>query len=131
MNNPMAMLIQGMMSGANPMQFLQSMARNNPQANMLMNMVNGKNPQQLQQIAENMAKEKGTTAQQVAQRGIGGDPLDFCLAMNMMYSDYGNVAKELGVSNIDFYVKMAQAFLDDEDSVHDKLAAYYDSIVRH
>ena len=69
--------------------------------------------------------------QTMAQRGIGGDPLDFCLAMNMMYSDYGNVAKELGVSNIDFYVKMAQAFLDDEDSVHDKLAAYYDSVVRH
>ena len=68
MNNPMAMLIQGMMSGANPMQFLQSVARNNPQASMLMNMVNGKNPQQLHQIAENMAKEKGTTAQQVAQQ---------------------------------------------------------------
>lgn len=68
MNNPMAVLIQGMMSGANPMQVLQRVAMNNPQASMLMNMVNGKNPQQLQQIAENMAKERGTTTQQVAQQ---------------------------------------------------------------
>lgn len=69
--------------------------------------------------------------QTMAQRSISGDPLDFWVAMNMIYSDYGNVAKEMGVSNIDFYVKMAQAFLHDEDAVGDKLAAYYESVVQH
>ncbi len=69
--------------------------------------------------------------QVMAQRGIGGDPLDFAVAMNMVYSDYCNVAKELGVNNMDFYVKMAKAFLDDEDAVKDKLAAYYTSVVKH
>lgn len=49
------------------MNLLQQMAHSNPQVNQVMQMVNGKNPQQLRQMAENVAKEKGTTIEQVAQ----------------------------------------------------------------
>lgn len=66
--------------------------------------------------------------QQMAQRGINCDPVEFYVALNMMYSDYGKVAKELGVSNLDFYAKMAQAFLTDEDADPDKLARYYHAV---
>ncbi len=66
-NNPMMAMMQAAKSGMNPMQFLQQSAGNSPQMQLLMNMVNGKNPQQLRSIAENMARERGTTVEQVAQ----------------------------------------------------------------
>lgn len=36
-----------------------------------------------------------------------------------------------GYDNADFFACMAEAFLDDEDAVEDKLAVYYDCIVEH
>lgn len=65
------------------------------------------------------------TKQVQAQRSIDCDPLEFWAAINMIYSDYCRVAKELNVNTIDFYAKMANAFLDDEDAPEDKLARYY------
>ena len=41
------------------------------------------------------------------------------------------VAKKYGVDNAEFFACMAEAFLDDEDAVPDKLAVYYDCIVEH
>lgn len=65
------------------------------------------------------------------QRNIECDPVDFNIAMNMMYSDYCKVAQKMSVNNVDFYCYMAKAFLDDKDSnAEDKLAAYYYAIVR-
>lgn len=65
------------------------------------------------------------------QRNIECDPVDFNIAMNMMYSDYCKVAQKMSVNNVDFYAHMAKAFLDDKDSgAEDKLAAYYYAIVR-
>lgn len=65
------------------------------------------------------------------QRGMSGDPVKLWIAMNMMYSDYCKVAKKLGVNTLDFYADMANAFLDDKDSgAKDKLAAYYEFIVK-
>ena len=55
------------------------------------------------------------------------------IAMNMMYSDYYNVALRHGVDNVDFYADMAKAFLNDKDATHkgkDKIAHYYEAIVK-
>lgn len=50
--------------------------------------------------------------------------------MNMMYSDYYNVAVAHGVNTPEFYADMASAFIFDKDSKSkDKVAAYYNCIV--
>ncbi len=58
-------------------------------------------------------------------------PMAYCLAVNVMYSDYcSSIGKH--VQGNDIYGKMAQDFLEDVDSAKDgeeKLAAYYYSIV--
>lgn len=69
--------------------------------------------------------------QVMEQKKIDCDPMDMWLAVNMMYSDYYPLAKSMGMDNIGFYVEMAKCFLDDEDAVKDKLAAYYRSVVKH
>lgn len=52
--------------------------------------------------------------------------------MNMMYSDYCGAAKKFNVNNIDFYVCMAKAWLDDEDAGAGKAktAIYYECIAK-
>lgn len=59
MNNPMMMLIQAVQSGRNPMQLIQQMAQSNPQMAQAAQMIRGKNPAQLQQMAQNIARERG------------------------------------------------------------------------
>lgn len=71
------------------------------------------------------------TKKVMEQRNMTGDPVEFWVAMNMMYSDYCKVAKKLGVNSVDFYAEMAKAFLEDKDTgVPDKLSAYYENIVK-
>lgn len=65
MNNPM---IQAAMSGASAMQFLQQMAGQNPMVSQAMSLIQGKNTEQLQQIAENMARQRGTTIEEIARQ---------------------------------------------------------------
>lgn len=67
MNNPLVQMVGLLQSGGNPMQMLQQMAMQNPQAAQAMKMIRGKSPQELRQMAENMAKERGTTLDAVAQ----------------------------------------------------------------
>lgn len=70
-NNPLAMMMQMMQRGGNPMQILAQMAGQNPQAAQAIRIIQGKSPQQLRQTAENMAKERGTTVEEIArQMGI-------------------------------------------------------------
>lgn len=69
------------------------------------------------------------TKQVAQQQGITCDPLEFFVAMNMMYSDYCKVAKKNNCSTTEFYADMAKAFLDDKDAKEDKLARYYEFIV--
>lgn len=52
-------------------------------------------------------------------------------AMNLMYSEYRGLAKEIGQDNPDFYAKLAKAFLCDEDAVEGKMVKYYGVIVEH
>ena len=54
---------------------------------------------------------------------------DFYVALNMMYSDFSNVAKKFNVNTVDFYTAMAVAFLDDPDAAPGKLANYYRAVV--
>lgn len=68
MNNPVMALISAAKNGGNPVQMMRQMAGNTPQMRQFMQMVNGKSPQQLRQMAENVAKERGTSLQAVAQQ---------------------------------------------------------------
>ena len=68
----------------------------------------------------------------MSQRGVTCDPVQFWVAMNMMYSDYCKIFQKYGVGDkIDFYADMAKEFLDDKDAAPDKLARYFECIVRH
>lgn len=74
---------------------------------------------------------KEQTTQVMKQKNVECDPDDFYVAMNVMYSDYYTAAKKANANNVDFYVNMAKAFLDDKDAgVEDKLSAYYYNIVK-
>lgn len=67
-----------------------------------------------------------------AEREIGGDPLKFWVAMNATYSDLCQFFVKHGISNMNAYVDYVLAFwLDDQDAVPNKLAAYYESVVEH
>ena len=61
-------LLQMAQQGNNPMAMIQQMAMSDPAAAKGMQLLNGKSPAQLRQIAENMARERGTTLQQIAQQ---------------------------------------------------------------
>lgn len=69
--------------------------------------------------------------QVMEQQRIQADELEFYVALNMMYSDYCKVAKKHNCSTMEFYSAMAKAFLDDKDAHPDKLALYYECIVKH
>lgn len=57
--------------------------------------------------------------------------MEFYAAMNMLYSNFGEVFKKHDVATMIFYVDMAKAFLEDEDAVKDKMEKYYRYIVKH
>ena len=68
--------------------------------------------------------------QVIAQKKLDCDPVQMWAAMNMIYSDYYKAAKKHGVGgNLDFYVDMAKAFLDDKDAGPSKISAYYEYVV--
>lgn len=67
MNNPMIGLINFARNGGNPMMLMQQMAGQSPQMQQAMSIIQGKTPEQLKQMAENMAKERGMTIEQVAK----------------------------------------------------------------
>lgn len=67
MNNPVAQMMQLMQAGKNPNAVLQVLAQNNQQVRQVMGMINGKTPAQLEQMARNMARERGTTIDEVAR----------------------------------------------------------------
>lgn len=71
MINPM-MIFEAMRSGKNPMQFAQQLAAQDPRAKQALQMIQGKSPQQLEQLARNMAKEKGIDLDAEMRRMMGG-----------------------------------------------------------
>lgn len=76
------------------------------------------NQEQIKQLLEQKADLQGYDLPEVFS------------AMNMLYSDYCEVAKKFGVNNIDFYVCLAKAWLDDEDANEHKTMRYYDCVVK-
>lgn len=69
------------------------------------------------------------TEQVRRQHGYDCEPAEFYAAINMMYSDYYEIAKDFNVNSVDYYAKMAHAFLDDKDAGEGKIAKYYECIV--
>lgn len=69
------------------------------------------------------------TSNLLEQKKIDCDPIEFYVTMNMMHSDYYNVAKKFNVNNTEFYADLAEAFLCDKDADEDKLVRYYECIV--
>lgn len=67
-NNPMMAMMQASMSGMTPMQYLQQRMGQNPQISQALNLIQGKTPEQLHQIADNMAKQRGTTVEEIARQ---------------------------------------------------------------
>ena len=67
MNNPIAQMQQLLAAGRNPNSIFQMMVNSNPQARQVMNMMSGKTPAQLEQMARNMARERGPTIEDVAR----------------------------------------------------------------
>ncbi len=57
-----------MMSGMSPLQYLQQMAAGNPMVAQAVSLIQGKTPEQLHQIADNMAKQRGTTVEEIARQ---------------------------------------------------------------
>lgn len=52
----------------NPMQLFNQAARSNPQVAQVMRLMQGKSPAEFRQVVENMAKERGTTLEQVVNQ---------------------------------------------------------------
>lgn len=67
-NNPLMALMRLARSGGNPMQMLSQMAGRDPRATQAMKLIQGKSPQELRQVAENMAKERGMTLDEIARQ---------------------------------------------------------------
>lgn len=68
------------------------------------------------------------TEQVRQQKGYRCDPAAFYAAMNMMYSDYSQVARDIGCNTVDFYAAMAKAFLEDADAPSDKIERYAECV---
>lgn len=65
------------------------------------------------------------------QRSIEENPVEWWAAINMIYSDYYEVAKKHNVGGtVDFFADMAKAFLDDKDAGPNKIARYYECVVK-
>lgn len=64
----MQSLFQMMQQGVNPNALLNQMAQQNPTLQQALGLLNGKNQQQQMQVLEDMARQRGTTLQQVAQQ---------------------------------------------------------------
>lgn len=69
-------------------------------------------------------------AQVMRQREIVCDPVEFYVTLNMMHSDFSRVAKRLSLNSMDFYARLAEAFLNDPDAPPDKLARYYSAVTK-
>lgn len=65
--NPLDMLVSAFKNGMNPLNVMQQYLGNDPRMGQAMQMIQGKSPAELRQIAENMAKERGTSIDAIAQ----------------------------------------------------------------
>ncbi len=66
--NSIIQLINIARNGGSPVSMMKQMAKNDPEMAQAINIIDGKSPEQLQEIATNMAKERGTTVEEVARQ---------------------------------------------------------------
>lgn len=59
------------------------------------------------------------------------DVLEFWVVVNMLHSDYCEVAKRFGVDHAEFYAAMAKAWMHDKDAAENKTARYEQCVVKH
>lgn len=64
--NPMQMLMSAIQNNLNPINVMQQYI-GDPAIAQAMQMIQGKSPKQLEQMARNMAKERGTTVEAIVQ----------------------------------------------------------------
>lgn len=65
------------------------------------------------------------------KHGVNCDPVEFWAVMNSLYSDYCEALKKNNASTMETYVCLAKAWIEDDDAVKDKAAAYFTYIVEH
>lgn len=70
MNDPLSAILRNMQGGMTPNALLGQMARSDPRAAQALQMLQGKSTDQLRTMAENMARERGTSVEQIA-RSLG------------------------------------------------------------
>lgn len=68
--------------------------------------------------------------QVLRQKMLNLDPVELWLAMNMVWSDFYQVAKKHNVNSTDFYLDLAKAFLNDKDAGKDKLYRYFQYVAK-
>ena len=69
-NNPMAQIMQMLQGGQNPATVLDMLSGVSPQVRQVKDIMRGKSPAELEQMARNMARERGTTIEDIA-RSLG------------------------------------------------------------
>ena len=69
-SNTLAQVMQMIQGGQNPATALDMLAQVNPQVRQVRDMMRGKSPMELEQMARNMARERGTTIEDIA-RSLG------------------------------------------------------------
>lgn len=65
------------------------------------------------------------------QYNVDCDPLEFYVVINSLYSDYDQALKKNNASTLEIYACLAKAWIEDQDAVPNKLAAYYTYVVKH
>lgn len=63
----MVQMIRMIRSNHNPMQMLAEVSKQNPVVGQVMRIANGKTPKEMENIAREMAKQRGVDIEQVAQ----------------------------------------------------------------
>lgn len=67
MNNVLNVMLRHIQGGMSPQAVLNQMANSNPRAAQALQMIQGKSADELRAMAQNMARERGTSVEQVAQ----------------------------------------------------------------
>lgn len=71
------------------------------------------------------------TKQMQKEYSVDCDPMEFWTVVNSLYSDYDQALKKNNASTLELYACLAKAWIEDQDAVPNKLAAYYTYVVKH
>lgn len=65
------------------------------------------------------------------QYNVDCDPMEFWVVLNFLYSRYDQGLKKNNASTLELYACLAKAWIEDQDAVPNKLAAYYTYVMKH